>query len=172
MYIFTILKLEHKKNRFVHFLQSTEVNNVQPTCTSWFLCEGELWYKVLECPRCYNTLTHKVKHAKGDPRNLAHIGQWDGWSPYKSRNHKCGAIEVSIATMSKLERCSVDEVYVTGFVPSNQVPTDNPNALDPFLHPLVQEIKNGFIDGFEVERKGGLQGFQPEKVVIRHLLLC
>ena len=67
--------------------------------------------------------------------------------------------------MSKLERCSVDELYVTGFVPSNLVPTDNPNALDPFLHPLVQEIKDGFIDGFEVEHKGGLTGFQPERAV-------
>ena len=134
-------------------------------------CEGTN-DKVLECPKCYNTFTHEVKHAKGDPRNLAYIGHWDGWSPYKSGNHKCGAIEVSIATMSKLERCSVDEVYVTGFVPSNLVPTDNPNALDPFLHPLVQEIKDGFIDGFEVEHKGGLPGFQPERVVIRHLLLC
>ena len=56
---------------------------------------------------------------------------------------------------------------VTGFVPSNLVPTNNPT-----LHPLVQEIKDGFIDGYLVEHKGGIPGFQPEKVVIRHLLLC
>lgn len=134
--------------------------------------EGTDDEKVLECPNCYNTFSYKVKHAKGDPRNLAYIGHWDGWSPYKSGNHKCGAIEVSIATMSKQERCKVDEVYVTGFVPSNLVPTDNPNALDPFLKPLVREIKDGFIDGYEVEHKGGLQGFESEKVLIRHLLLC
>ena len=128
--------------------------------------------KILECPKCYNTFSYKVKYAKGDPRNLAYIGHWDGWSPYKSGNHKCGAIEVSVATMSKQERCKVDEVYVVGFVPSNLVPTDNPNALDPFLWPLVGELKDGFIDGYEVEHKGGLQGFEPEKVLIRHLLLC
>ena len=128
--------------------------------------------KILECPKCYNTFSYKVKHAKGDPRNLAYIGHWDGWSPYKSGNHKCGAIEVSVATMSKQERCKVDEVYVVGFVPSNLVPTDNPNALDPFLWPLVGELKDGFIDGYEVEHKGGFQGFEPEKVLIRHLLLC
>lgn len=128
--------------------------------------------KVLECPNCYCEFTYKVKHAKGDPRNLAYIGHWDGWSPYKSGNHKCGAIEVSIATMRKQERCTIDEVYVIGFVPSNLVPTDNPNSLDPFLQPLVREIKDGFIDGYEVEHKGGLPGFQTEKVLIRHLLLC
>ena len=29
-------------------------------------CEGTN-DKVLECPQCYNTFTHKVKHAKGSP---------------------------------------------------------------------------------------------------------
>lgn len=120
--------------------------------------------KVLEC--------HKVKNAKEDPRNLAYIGHWNGWSPYKSGNHKCGAIEVSVATMSKQERCQVDEIYVIGFVASNLMPTDNPNALGPSLRPLVREVKDGFIDGYEVEHKGGLQGFEPEKVLIRHLVLC
>ena len=91
--------------------------------------------KILECPECYNTFSYKVKHVKGDPRNLAYIGHWDGWSPYKSRDHKCGGIEVSVATMSKQERCKVGEVYVVGFVLSNLVPTDNCNALDPFLWP-------------------------------------
>lgn len=55
--IFTILKLKHKKNTFVHFLQSTEVNNVQPTCTSWFSCKGELWYSkavVVPIPHWYS----------------------------------------------------------------------------------------------------------------------
>ena len=46
------------------------------------------------------------------------------------------------------------------------------NALGPSLQPLVREVKDGFIDGYEVEHKGGLQGFEPEKVLIRHLVLC
>lgn len=74
--------------------------------------------------------------------------------------------------MSKQERSQVDEIYVIGFVPSNLMPTDNPNALDPSLRPLVREVKDSFIDRYEVEHKGGLQGFEPEKVLIRHLLLC
>ena len=73
--------------------------------------------------------------------------------------------------MSKQERCQVDEVCVIGFVPSSLVPTDNPNALDPFLWPLVRELKDGFIDVYEVENKGGLQEFEPEKVLIRLLIM-
>ena len=36
-----------------------------------------------------------------------------------------------------------------GFVPSYVVP-NIPEALDPFLHPLMNDICKGFIDGFEV----------------------
>ena len=34
-----------------------------------------------------------------------------------------GAIELTIATMSKEQRCSVDEVYVIGFVPTYLLPS-------------------------------------------------
>ena len=57
-------------------------------------------------------------------RDLAYIGHWDGWSPYKNWYRKCGAIKVSVATMRKQERCAIDEGYLIGFVPSNLVPMD------------------------------------------------
>lgn len=60
--------------------------------------------------------------------------------------HK-GAIEVSIATMFKKDRCKNDEVYVCGFVPNHLLPNKQPNALDPFIHPLIGEIKDLFIHG-------------------------
>ncbi|PFX17367.1 hypothetical protein AWC38_SpisGene18303 [Stylophora pistillata] len=55
-----------------------------------------------------------------------------------------GAIEVSIATMCKGERCPTDEVYVVGFVPSFLLPCKRSISLDPFLDPLIREIE-GFI---------------------------
>lgn len=58
-----------------------------------------------------------------------------------------GAIEVSVANMYKAERCSTEEVYVVGFVPSHMLPKKRPNSLGPFLEPLVSEIENIFIDG-------------------------
>ena len=58
-----------------------------------------------------------------------------------------GAIEVAIATMFKKDRSKNDEVYVCGFVPNHLLPNKRPNALDPFIHPLIEEIKDLFIDG-------------------------
>ena len=64
--------------------------------------------------------------------------------------HFVGAIEVSIATMFKNDRSKNDEVYVCGFVPKHLLPKKRPNALDPFIHPLIEEIKDLFIDGNKV----------------------
>ena len=61
--------------------------------------------------------------------------------------HSSGAFEVSIATMSKQERSKSGEVYVCGFVPSYLLPNKRPNSLDPFLHPLIEEVKDLFING-------------------------
>ena len=58
-----------------------------------------------------------------------------------------GAIEVSITTMRKAERSTTDEVYVCGFVPSYQLPKKRSCALDPFIFPLIEEIKDSFING-------------------------
>ena len=66
---------------------------------------------------------------------------------YNACMHFTGAIEVSIATMSKKDRLKNDEVYVCGFVPNHLLPNKRPNALDPFIHPLVEEIKDLFING-------------------------
>ena len=49
--------------------------------------------------------------------------------------------------MSKEHRCSRDEVYVVGFVPSYLLPKKRPISLDPFLDPLMMDIEDGFIDG-------------------------
>lgn len=58
-----------------------------------------------------------------------------------------GAIEVTIANMAKAERCSTDQIYVVGFVPSYQLPKSRSCSLDPFLHPLISDIEDIFIDG-------------------------
>lgn len=58
-----------------------------------------------------------------------------------------GAIEVTITNMAKAKRSSTDEVYVVGFVPSYQLPKSRPCSLDPFLHPLISDIEDIFING-------------------------
>lgn len=39
------------------------------------------------------------------------------------------------------------EVYTVGFVPSYLLPDRGPNAMDPFLEPLVADLENSFIEG-------------------------
>ncbi len=62
-------------------------------------------------------------------------------------NIPVGSIEVHIATMSKVDRCKTEEVYVCGFVPAYMLPNKMPWSLDPFLHPLITEIEDAFING-------------------------
>ena len=58
-----------------------------------------------------------------------------------------GAIEVSVATMTKEERLQTSEVYTVGFVPSYVLPDGQPESLDPLLEPLISDIEAGFIEG-------------------------
>jgi len=77
--------------------------------------------------------------------------------------------------MTKNDRNHVEEVYVVGFIPCYQVP-NLPEALDPFLQPLLQDISRGFIDGFKVfsyPREIEVEGYQTgEEETVCVLLLC
>ena len=43
------------------------------------------------CPYCCTKFNHIPTYAKGDPRNLALIGHFDGWQPFtSSARHSCG----------------------------------------------------------------------------------
>lgn len=58
-----------------------------------------------------------------------------------------GAVEVTISNMYKAERSSTDEVYVVGFIPSHLLPKKHPCSLDPFIHPLISDVEDIFING-------------------------
>ena len=77
--------------------------------------------------------------------------------------------------MTKNDRNHVEEVYVVGFIPCYQVP-NLPEALDPFLLPLLQYISKGFIDGFSIfnyPREIEVEGYQTsEEETVRVLFLC
>ncbi len=76
-------------------------------------------------------------------RSFTHYG---GSTTYPLFSH-VGSIEVQVVTMSKLDRLKTEEVYVCGFVPSYVLPKKMPWSLDPFLHPLITEIEDAFING-------------------------
>ena len=49
--------------------------------------------------------------------------------------------------MHKKERSCTEEVYVAGFIPSHLLPKKRPCSLDPFLHPLISDVEDIFING-------------------------
>uniref|UniRef100_A0A1X7U041 Uncharacterized protein n=1 Tax=Amphimedon queenslandica TaxID=400682 RepID=A0A1X7U041_AMPQE len=127
----------------------------------------------VHCPMCHSTCDYLLEFAKGDPRNIALIGHWDGWQPFStSCKHSCGSIEVQVATMLREDRSKIEEVYVCGFVPCYIVPNKMPWALDPFLDPLVTDIEDSFINGVTVEYAACVIGIEPGPATIRCLLLC
>ena len=93
---------------------------------------------------------------------------------------------MSTATMKKSDRCSTEEVYVSGFVSSYLLPNKCPISLDPFLEILVKELEDLFVNGngggcvhhlkdyflgIEVEYTSSCEGLLPEKIVIWCILL-
>lgn len=75
------------------------------------------------------------------------LGNWNCTDFLNERNFFIGSIEISVATMSKVDRNHSDEVYVTSFVPHAVLPNKQPKSLDPFLEKLVNELEELFING-------------------------
>ena len=49
----------------------------------------------MECTNCCNCFNHLPKSTRGDPRNIALIGHWDGWQPFStSSKHSCGKYKI------------------------------------------------------------------------------
>jgi len=129
--------------------------------------------KIVECPACFEPFEHSVEMAKGSPLNIALIGHFDGWQPFGSSYRGSGSFEIAIANLKKSERCKVEEVYVVGFLPCFQIP-NLPNGLDPFLQPLMNDLCDGFIEGFRINYHQDIivPGYQlSQEEIVRILLL-
>ena len=56
-------------------------------------CEkDESGVSYVECSECLETVPCEVKTANGFPLNLALIGHWDVWLPFKTGLRSCGSI--------------------------------------------------------------------------------
>lgn len=110
--------------------------------------DGDSNVKIVECPVCFEQFEHRIRKTKGSPLNFAFVGHFDGWQPFGSSYRGFGSFEVSVANMKKAERNHVEEVYLVGLVPCSQVP-NLPNGLDPVLQPLMNDLCEGFIEGYK-----------------------
>lgn len=131
---------------------------------------------MLTCPECLNRFSHKAEVTSGSPLNLALIGHWDGWQPFNTSGRSCGSLEVSIGNMNKNDRSHIDEVYVIGFVPCTTVPKGVPEAYDPFIQPLINDLCDGFIQGFQVSYPSNavtIPDYEAHEIErVRVMLLC
>jgi len=130
---------------------------------------------LIQCPECLDTFTHEAVETRGSPLNIALIGHWDGWQPFSTSGRSSGSFEVSIANMFKNDRAHVNEVYVVGFVPCTSIPSDLPEGYDPFLQPLMNDLCDGFIDGFDIQFPQDIKIDNYEtnaNEIIRVLMLC
>jgi len=129
--------------------------------------------KIVQCPLCFEQFEYCIKQAKGSPLNIGLIGHFDGWQPFGTSYRGSGSFEVSIANLKKSDRCKTEEVYVVGFVPCFQVP-NIPNRLDPFLQPLMDDLCDGFIEGYTINYHNDIKvpGYQlAEEEIVRIILL-
>lgn len=47
----------------------------------------------IKCPYCATQFHHCLRYTRGDPRNIALIGHWDGWQPFStSTKRSCGKV--------------------------------------------------------------------------------
>lgn len=106
------------------------------------------------CPDCKMQGNYKLKTASGNPCNLLYILHWDSWRAFKERNRSCGALDLTVANMSKEERTKSAHVFLAAFVPIDkfhEISDGNhsrpPFWLHPFLQKLLDEIAQGYIEG-------------------------
>ena len=114
------------------------------------------------CPTSKTECTFCAKYIQGDPRNQAIIIHEDGWASHNtSAKHSVAAITITTACMLKLNRSFNKNAQVYSFIPSDQLPRHAPHKFDAFLEPLVNEIKDLYIDGAEVFFKSPVSGYSP-----------
>lgn len=74
------------------------------------------------CNDCGMDNEVKPKYTNGDPRNIALIGHWDGWLPFKTAAHSCGRpssypkfrtvctyTKKALSCIQHLKRCSMEQ---------------------------------------------------------------
>ena len=63
----------------------------------------------LQCDECGTKIDYQAKFVRGEPRNIALIGHWDGWQPFGAPGqHSCGKL-LSINNSMYLSRALLFE---------------------------------------------------------------
>ena len=119
-----------------------------------FLQDGYTLYdKVrlyMSCQECLFDFTHVPQTMKGCPLNQAFIFHEDGFNAFERKSRGISAIHISSACITKEERSHGKYLRVFSFVPSVLLPEGVPHKFDAFLKPLLNEVKELYINGINV----------------------
>ena len=82
----------------------------------------------------------------GQERNLALMMNVDWFQPFKHSPYSVGVIYLAVMNLPRAERFKRENIIVVGILPGPH----EPSSLNPFLIPVVAELKELWEDGIEV----------------------
>lgn len=130
----------------------------------------------LSCRECCFDFLHKPKTMRGCELNQAFVFHEDGFNVFDKKSRGISAIHIASACLAKDQRTSGKYLRVYSFVPTEFIAEGIQHKMDPFLKPLVDEVKELYINGITVSIKNDIvlrngNVIQPGKYQIRMLLL-
>ena len=99
-------------------------------------------------------------------RNLALMMNLDWFQPFKHSPYSVGVIYLAIMNLPRAERFKRENIIVVGILPG----PGEPSSLNPFLVPVVSELKEIWSDGIEVHHLSPAR--EPQKFFAALLLVA
>ena len=99
-------------------------------------------------------------------RNLALMMNLDWFQPFKHSPYSVGVIYLAIMNLPRAERFTRENIIVVGILPG----PGEPSSLNPFLIPVVSELKEIWSDGIEVHHLSPAR--EPQKFFAALLLVA
>ena len=103
------------------------------------------------CGYCSQTAQVECRFTSGNPLNQCFIFHEDRFNAFLKRTHSVAAISFSSGCSGKADRCNTYKVY--SFAPTCKLPKGLVHKFDAFLEPLVSEVTDLYLDGFEIDLK-------------------
>jgi hypothetical protein len=129
------------------------------------------------CNECMFDFVHQPKKMRGCPLNQAFIFHEDGFNAFEKKSRSISAIHISSACINKEQRSNGKYMRVYSFIPTVFLGEGISHKMDAFLKPLINEVKDLYINGINVNIKQQINlkngiAIQPGSYQVRMLLFC
>ena len=111
---------------------------------------------LVRCGHCDKSVEVPFQTVTGDPRNLAMQFHADAFFPHKtSQKTNLDGMSITFLNMEKALRVKVKNIFLCSFIRKTKADSDlyktNPRFLSAFYAPLMEEIQDLLINGFEID---------------------